>query len=99
MTPYCHSNHFVASNTDMDDAITLDQKHLYALRTSIIYINVCKKSLFKSIHRSINLLTFVPDPLFAQISVFVFCLLYETAAKTGVLRFFQEFLMEQATIR
>ena len=71
----------------MDDAITLEQKHLYALRRSIIYINVCKKSLFKSI-RNIYLLTFVLDLLFTKISVVIFCLLYETAAKTGVLRFF-----------
>ena len=54
----------------MNDAITLDKKHLYALRRSIIYINVCKKCLFKGI-RYIYLLT----------------------------HFFQEFLMEQATIR
>ena len=71
----------------MDNAITLDQKTLYALRRSIIYINVCKQSLFKSIH-NIYLLTFVLDPLFTKISIFIFCLLYETAAKTGVLRFF-----------
>ena len=45
----------------MDDAITLDQKHLYALRRSIMYINVCKKCLFKSI-RNIFLLAFVLDP-------------------------------------
>ena len=51
------------------------------------HLNVCKKSLFKSI-RNIYILAFSPDPLFAQISVFVFCLLYEKAAKTGVLRFF-----------
>ena len=55
----------------MDDAITLDQKHLYVLRRSIIYINVCKKSLFKGI-RNIYLLTFVLDPLFTQISVVFF---------------------------
>ena len=71
----------------MDDAITLDQKKLYALGRPIIYINVCKKSLFKSIC-NIYLLTFVLDPLFTQISVVIFCLLYETAVKTGVLRFF-----------
>ena len=71
----------------MDDAITLDQKHLYALRGSIMYINVCKKSFLKGI-RNIYLLAFVLDPLFTQISVVVFCLLYETAAKIGVLRFF-----------
>ena len=71
----------------MDDAIALDQKILYALRRSIIYINVCKKSLLKSIC-NIYLLTFVLDPLFTQISVVIFCLLFETAAKTGVLRFF-----------
>ena len=71
----------------MDDAITLNKKHLYALRRSIIYINVCKKTLFKG-NRNIYLLTFVLDPLFTQISVGFFCLLYETAAKTGVLRFF-----------
>ena len=65
----------------------LDQKTLYALRRYMIYINVCKKSLFKSI-RKIYLLTFVLDPLFTQISVLIFCLLYETAAKTGVLRLF-----------
>ena len=71
----------------MDDAIRLDQKYLYALRRSILYINVCKKSLFKGI-RSIYLLAFVLDPLFTQISGVVFCLLYEKAAKTGVLRFY-----------
>ena len=71
----------------MDDAITLDQKHLYALRRSIICINVCKKSLFKSIF-NIHLLTFVLDLFSTKISVVIFCLLYETAAKTGVLRFF-----------
>ena len=71
----------------MDDAITLGQKHLYALRRSIMFINVCKKSLFRGI-RNIYLLAFVLDPLFTQISVVVVCLLYETAAKTGVLRFF-----------
>ena len=71
----------------MDDAITLDKKILYALRRSIIYINVCKKSFFKGI-RKIYLLTFVLDPLYTQISVVFFCLLYETAAKTGFLRFF-----------
>ena len=76
------------SNTNMDDAITIDQKHLLALRRSIMYINVCKKSLFKGIH-NINLLAFVIDSIFTQISVVVFCLLYyETAATTGVLRFF-----------
>ena len=63
--------------------MTLDQKHLYALRRSIIYINV----FFKGI-RNIYLLTFVLDPLFTQISVVIFCLLHETAAIIGVLRFF-----------
>ena len=82
----------------MDDVITIEQKHLYARRRSIMDINLCKKSLFKGI-RNIYLFAFVLDPLFTQISVVVFCLLYETAAKTGVLRFFQEFMMEQATIR
>ena len=71
----------------MDNAIKLDQKTLYALGRSIIYINVCKKNLFKSIH-NIYLYTFVVDPLFTKISVVMFCLLYETATKTGVLRFF-----------
>ena len=71
----------------MDNTIRLDQETLYALRRSIIYINVYKKSLFKSIH-NIYLLTFVLDPLFTKISVVIFCLLYETAAKTGVLSFF-----------
>ena len=71
----------------MDNAITLDQNTLNVLRRSIIYINVCKKSLFKCIH-NIYLLTFVLDPLFTKISIVIFCLLYETAAKTGVLRFF-----------
>ena len=71
----------------MDNAIKLDQKTLYALGRSIIYINICKKKLFKSVH-NIYLETFVLDPLFTKISVIIFCLLYETAAKTGVLRFF-----------
>ena len=71
----------------MDDAITLDQKHLYAVRRSIIYINVCKKSLFKGIC-NIYLLKFVLDPLFTQILVVVFCLIYETTVETGVLRCF-----------
>ena len=64
-------------------------KKFYALRRSTIYINVCKKSLFKSIH-NIYLLTFVLYPLFTQISVVIFCLHYETAAKTGVLRVFSK---------
>ena len=34
----------------MDNAIKLDQKTLYELGRSIIYINVCKKKLFKSNH-------------------------------------------------
>ena len=62
-------------------------KTFNALRISIMYINVCKKSLFKGI-RNIYLLAFFLDPLFIQISVVVFCLLYETSAQTGVLRFF-----------
>ena len=73
---------------NMDDAITLDKKHLYALRRSIIYINVCKKSLFKGT-RNIYLLTFVLHPLFTQISVVLFVYFTKKLLKQVFSDFFQ----------